>query len=275
MQDLLNSGGPMRLKKCRRGYMLYSMNDMTIGRLFDTYGEFSEPEVELLGKLVGPGHTVIEVGANIGALTVPLAEFVGPLGNVVVFEPQRIIYQNLCANIALNGLTNVRAVNAAVGLETSSVTLPKINYAEPAIFGAYSIEGATDGEQVQLIALDQFINTPHCRLIKIDVEGMEEQVVRGAAELIKEHQPILYVENDRQENSPSLIQTLFELDYKLYWHLPPLTREDNYFSHEKYFLPNIVSTNMLCSPPGLTIDGMDALKITTPDDWWENLDIRN
>jgi hypothetical protein len=41
MQDLLNNGGSLRLKKCRRGHMLYSMHDTTIGRLFDTYGEFS------------------------------------------------------------------------------------------------------------------------------------------------------------------------------------------------------------------------------------------
>ena len=140
MQDLLNNGGPLRLKKCRRGLMLYSMNDTTIGRLFDTYGEFSESEVEMLGKLVSRGDTVIEVGANIGALTVPLAKFVGPQGNVVAFEPQRILFQNLCANIALNGLTNVRTANAAVGRENGSVTLPKIDYAEPGMFGAHTIE---------------------------------------------------------------------------------------------------------------------------------------
>ena len=274
MQDLLNTDGPMRLKKCRRGYMLFSMNDTTIGRLFDTYGEFSEPEVEMLGKLVRPGDTVIEVGANIGALTVPLAQFVGPEGNVVAFEPQRVLFQNLCANIALNGLTNVRTFNAAVGRESGSVTLPKINYAAPGMFGAHTIEGATDGEQVQLVVLDKVVSTKSCRLMKIDVEGMEEQVVLGATELIKQHQPILYVENDRKDKSPGLIKALLDLGYKLYWHLPPLSRDNNFFGHEKNFLPNMISINMLCAPPGLTVAGMDALQIKNPDDWWKNLEQR-
>ena len=228
----------------------------------------------MLGKLVSRGDTVIEVGANIGALTVPLAKFVGPQGNVVAFEPQRILFQNLCANIALNGLTNVRTINAAVGRESGSVTLPKIDYAEPGMFGAHSIEGATDGEQVQLVALDKFISTKRCRLMKIDVEGMEEQVVLGATQLIKQHQPILYVENDRQEKSPGLIKALLDLGYKLYWHLPPLSRDNNFFGHEKNFLPNMISINMLSAPPEVTIAGMDALQINSPDDWWKNSKIR-
>lgn len=272
MQDLLNSDGPMRVKKCRRGYMLYSMNDTTIGRLFDTYGEFSEPEVEMLRKLVNPGDTVIEVGANIGALTVPLAQFVGSQGNVVAYEPQRILFQNLCANIALNGLMNVRTVNAAVGSEGGAVTLPKIDYAEPNMFGAHTIEGATDGEQVQLLALDNSISVTRCRLMKIDVEGMEEQVVIGATELIKKHRPILYIENDRQEKSPGLIKRLLDLDYKLYWHLPPLTRPDNFFGHAQDFLGNMISINMLCAPPEVTVAGMDAQRINGPNDWWQDLE---
>ena len=254
--------------------MLYSINDTTIGRLFDLYGEFSEPEVEMLGKLVSPGDTVIEVGANIGALTVPLAQFVGPQGVIVAFEPQRVLYQNLCANVALNGLGNVRAINAAVGRENGSVVLPRIDYDKPGIFGAHSIEGATDGETVQLVALDKFVQTKRCRLMKVDVEGMEEDVILGATNLIKTLRPILYVENDREEKSESLIATLLGLDYKLYWHLPPLCRDNNFFGHEKTFLPNTISINMLCAPSNFTVAGMDKLQITSPKDRWRDLQRR-
>lgn len=269
MQDLLNGTGPLRLKKCRRGHMLYSINDATIGQLFDLYGEFSEGEVELLGRIVKPGDTVIEVGANIGSLTVPLAQFVGPQGTVVAFEPQRILFQNLCANIALNGHTNVKAQNLAVGKENGSVVLPYIDYSKSGIFGSHSIEGATDGESVGLIALDKYLKTPKCRLIKIDVEGMEEDVILGATALINHLHPFLYVENDREEKSASLISTLQGLGYTLYWHLPPLCRTDNYFRHEKSFLANTVSANMLCAPPGATVTGMDKMRIFSPQDWWK------
>ncbi len=260
----------MRLKKCRRGHMLYSMNDATIGRLFDLYGEFSEGEVTLLEKLIRPGDTVIEVGANIGALTVPMARFVGAAGNIVAFEPQRVLFQNLCANIALNGFTHVRAQNMAVGTDGGSVVLPKIDYAQPGIFGGHSIEGATDGETVPLVALDQFIKTNKCRLMKIDVEGMEEDVIRGASDLITRLQPFLYVENDRQEKSESLISTIQGFGYTLYWHLPPLCRMDNYFGQQLTLFPNTLSMNMLCVPPQATVTGMENMRISSPQDWWKD-----
>jgi FkbM family methyltransferase len=269
MEDLLDSTGPMRLKKCRHGHMLYSINDATIGQLFDLYGEFSEGEVELLGQLMKPGDTVIEVGANIGSLTVPLAQFVGPQGTVVAFEPHRILFQNLCANIAINGHTNVKTQNFAVGKENRSVVLPYIDYSKPGIFGGHSIEGAAGGESVGLIALDKYLNTSKCRLMKIDVEGMEEDVILGAAALINRLHPFLYVENDQEEKSGSLISTLQGLGYTLYWHLRPLCRTDNYFGHEKKFLANIISINMLCAPPGATVAGMDKMRISSPQDWWK------
>ena len=156
----------------------------------------------------------------------PLARFVGEKGHVIAFEPQHILFQNLCANLALNGLTNVRTINAAVGRESGSITLPKIEYDKPGMFGAHSIERASTGEEVQLLALDQYLRTNRCRLMKIDLEGMEEQVILDARTFIKQHKPILYVENDRKEKSPSLIRTLLDMDYRLYWHLPTLTRDD-------------------------------------------------
>ena len=247
MQNLLNSDGPMRLKQCWRAPMLHSSDDTAIGKLLDTYGEFREPEVEILDELVSRGDFVVEVGANIGALTVPLAQFVGEKGHVIAFEPQHILFQNLCANLALNGLTNVRAINAAVGRESESITLPKIEYDKPGVFGAHSIERATTGEKVQLLALDQYLRTNRCRLMKIDVEGMEEQVILGARTFIAQHKPVLYVENDRKEKSPSLIRTLLDMGYRLYWHVPTLTRDDNFFDAAKDFMTNMNSINMVCA----------------------------
>ena len=87
--------------------MLYNEHDIYIGRSLDLYGEFSEGECDVFRQLIQPGWTVLELGANIGSHTVFLAKRVGPSGRVIAFEPQRIVFQTLCANIALNNLLNV------------------------------------------------------------------------------------------------------------------------------------------------------------------------
>ena len=97
---------PIRVKRCGEGATIYNVNDEYIGRSLDTYGEISREEVDLYRQILQPSMTALEVGANIGVHTIPLARCVGPGGRVVAFEPQRIVFQMLCANVALNALTD-------------------------------------------------------------------------------------------------------------------------------------------------------------------------
>ena len=105
--------GNNRLKTCRHGEMIFNVHDQHIGRSLDLYGEWAESELELLGLFIKPGDLVVDVGANIGTHTVFFAQRAGAAGQVYALEPQRIVFQSLCANLALNGLLNVRAFHAA------------------------------------------------------------------------------------------------------------------------------------------------------------------
>ena len=69
-----------QLKRCRYGDMVFQTNDTYVGRSFDLYGEFSEGEVVLFRQLIRPGQVVVDVGSNIGAHTVPLAQLTGRQG---------------------------------------------------------------------------------------------------------------------------------------------------------------------------------------------------
>ena len=79
-------------------------------------------------QYVRPGWTVLEIGANMGAHTPSLAKMVGASGAVHAFEPQRILFQILCANVAINALTNVYTYHAAVGREAGTIVVPKLDY---------------------------------------------------------------------------------------------------------------------------------------------------
>lgn len=86
---------PVELKECRHGRMAFLRRDQYVGRSLALYGEFSQFETELFAQFIRPGMAVVEVGANIGAHTVSLAQMVGPHGAVFALEPQRVIFQRI------------------------------------------------------------------------------------------------------------------------------------------------------------------------------------
>ncbi len=236
----------LSIRRCRHGTMMYLRNDVYIGRSFDQYGEYSEGEVALFRQLLRPGDVALDVGANIGAHTIAMAQFVGPQGIVYAFEPQRIVFQILCGNVALNELGNVKAMPNAVGASPAAIKVPVVNYGALNNFGGLAI-GGDAGEDAAVITLDS-LNLPAARLIKIDVEGMEIDVLRGAKATIERCRPLLYLENDRIERSSALVRQIMDLGYRLWWHLTPLFNADNFLRNPNNVLGRTVSFNMLCGP---------------------------
>ncbi|MEA2991689.1 MAG: hypothetical protein QOD40_609 [Alphaproteobacteria bacterium] len=236
--------GNIRVKHSRFGLMLYNINDVGCGHAFDNYGEFSYEEAKLFAHLVKEGMTVLDVGAHIGAHTIFFSQAVGPRGAVIAFEPQRVLYQMLVANLALNEITNVGPLQAAAGAEPGRAFVPLIDHTTTGSPGSYSLSTEA-GDPVNVMPIDS-LALPQCHFIKIDVEGWEQDVLIGAAATIAKFRPILYVENDRRVKSESLIRHLVGLDYRVYWHLPPLYCAENFYGNPVNIYPNIVSVNMLC-----------------------------
>lgn len=249
--------------------MLYFRNDVYIGRSLELYGEYSEGEIELFSQLVQPGMTVVEVGANIGAHTVFLAKQVGEEGRVIAFEPQRWVYQMLCANVALNELKNVHAFQMGVGARSAEMHVPLWDPAAPANVGGVSLgghDGDTPQEAVSVVPLDD-LNIHPLHFLKVDAEGMEQEILEGAVNTLRASRPILYLENDRREKSPALLGLLFELGYQAWWHLPPLYNPVNFRGNRENVFSNIVSANVLAIPKEKAANLSGFQPIRSPDDW--------
>jgi FkbM family methyltransferase len=263
--EVLLANGSVRIKRTRHGLMAYNINDLFVGRSLDCYGEYSRGEVLLFAQLAGPGGVALDVGANIGALTLSLAQIVGPAGTVIAFEPQRAVYQLLCTNLALNEVRNVSTIHAAAGQRAGQTFVPISDYSKPGNFGGTEL---TDkgGEPVPVMNIDS-LQLPACQFMKIDVEGQEQSVIAGAAATIARCRPALYVENDRRHQSPDLLRQILNLDYACYWHLPPLYAPDNFYRNPNNVFPGIVSIDMMCLPKGDTrkVEGMKP--VAGPDDW--------
>ena len=241
------AGANYGLRQCRYGPMLFNRRDRYVGRSLEVYGEYSDWEIVVLRQILRPGAIIVEAGANIGAHTVPLARIAGPEGAVHAYEPQRLQFQLLCANLALNGLTNVIARPEALGAAPGRLRVPWLDPAAEHNFGGVSLETQGEGEIVSVATIDG-LGLRHLDLLKADVEGMEQAVLAGGRETIGRSRPVLYVECDRRDRAPALIRTILDHGYRAWWHLPLYFNPGNYAGNPENFFPNHVSCNLLALP---------------------------
>jgi FkbM family methyltransferase len=239
-----------KVKRCRHGLMLYQPHDTVIGRSLDLYGEYSEGEVALFRHAVARGATVLDIGAHIGAHTVPLAQFTGPGGRVLAFEPQRTLYYCLCANVVLNNLANVFCHQVAVAEASGFVRVPEMDYSVEQNFGGVGLAHDYAGSPTYNVPATRIddLQLTTCHFVKIDVEGMEQHVLQGAVETIGRHRPLLYLEDDRPEKSAALRALLNALDYNAFLHRPLYFNPANLANNQQNVFPNTASFNLFCHP---------------------------
>jgi FkbM family methyltransferase len=278
---ILLESGAHRLVRGRYGYVLYNKNDIVVGRFLEAYGEYFESEVAMFRQICRPGDIVVDAGANIGAHTLALSEMVGTWGAVFAFEAQRLVHQVLCANAALNSLTQAVCVHAASGAADGTLQLVDLDETVPQNIGGVAVEAISHpgGGRTSQFALDGFLSVSRLRFMKIDVEGMELEVLQGAERLLAEFAPVLYVENDRPAKSSALIQFLTSHGYRAYWHLAPDFNPENFFGNpQRIFAHGFVdrsgpyldsigfSMNLVCVPAKYNIPVNQLREVTDPEE---------
>lgn len=259
----------LQTKNCRHGRLTYYDNDKFVGRVLDLYGEYSEGEVEIMRLALRPGDVAVEVGANVGALTVPLANIVGPSGRVIAFEPQPRIHRLLQRNLADNGITWADARFTAAGRGPSLAYIREPDYDEEDNFGGVEIcEWFPSALPVPMQTVDYY-DLPRLRLLKIDAEGSELDVLLGAERTIERCRPIIYVECDRKGRLKLLARHLAARDYRMWWHLPLMYQPDNFFRNpDAGAFEGMISMNVLAVPraEGVDIPSLQEIKVREAKD---------
>jgi FkbM family methyltransferase len=144
--------------------------------------------------LVPSGSTVFDIGANTGRLTVSLANRVGHSGRVVAFEANPETADVLRDVVRLNNWENVRVENVAVGATEGTLSFLIVEGCSPAqrVF----VEEQGTPEQVRQVSIDDYVRATGLvpDVVKVDVEGYEFNVVKGALQTLDEHSPALCIE---------------------------------------------------------------------------------
>jgi len=177
-------------------------------------GSYERDEVglvlDILGALRhrrGDGIIALDCGANIGVMTVEMAHEMSDWGSVYAFEPQERVFYALCGNIALGNFFNAQAILGAVGETSGTIRVPAPDYGRAGSLGSLELRHSTQTEfigqpidysevacrTVQLFKIDD-LNLPRVDFIKLDVEGMEMEALRGAQKVLERDHPTLLIE---------------------------------------------------------------------------------
>ena len=207
--SLIVNRNDYRMLDKRRGY--------GVGFQLLNSGRFDPQEIAFVLALLrrkrrhaGDGVVALDCGANIGVHTVEWAREMHGWGSVYAFEAQEKIYYALAGNVVINNCLNVTARHCAVGSRCGTLEVPQPDYCRPASFGSLELVQREKTEfigqpvdysvtqPVALLSIDS-LALPRIDLIKIDVEGMEEDVLAGAEDSLQRQRPVLLVEQIKSD----------------------------------------------------------------------------
>jgi len=196
---------------CRTGLMSTRPGRAVFLAAYERYKAIWDSDhLKALAKWVPRGTTVIDVGANVGFYTRRFAEWVRPGGEVIAIEPEELNFSTLKRVIARRGLVNVLGVKAVASERAGSLYLQK-NPFHPADHRI-----AAEGMKVTAVTIDDVLRergSPKVSLMKIDVQGAEERVLRGAVGTLREVRPAVFMEVDEAalRGMDSSAETVLEL----------------------------------------------------------------
>jgi FkbM family methyltransferase len=223
----------------RHGRLAFFANDTgAVAQSLLKYGEWAENEIAFVSSFIGEGSTVLDIGAYVGTHTLAFAERVGLSGVVLAFEPQPAAFRVLEANIAANGLSRVQCHNTAIADAPGEVVFPAIDPARDASFGSASLQSflessgqaepvSTQVARIPVVTVDQF-ELDRCDLMKIDVEGCEALVLKGAEATITRHKPAIYAECNSVDAGLRTWKAMQGLGYDVRLHVVDAYNPDNY-----------------------------------------------
>lgn len=198
--------------------------DTFVGACLKRHGEFAKPELDfLLDHAPAPHGIFLDVGANVGAISLPFAQ-ARPGWSVLSCEASPTLAAMLAESTELNGLGNLQVISAAIGAQAGVAEFPSVELVEYGNYGNLGFHWPDHfpRSEVKIVRLDD-VAPADVALVKIDVQGFEAEVLRGARRLIEETRPVWVVEATKEFPAvlSEVISTLSDAGYWLGWFFSP------------------------------------------------------
>ena len=178
-------------------------------------GAYETGTLHIISKILHEGGTFVDVGANIGLMSVRASELVSPRGRVFAFEPVPQTFTMLEYNLRLNDCSNASAYNVAVGIARETLAIYEADTLSRGSASLFHPNEPAVESSVQVDTLDHLLDASQSiTALKIDVEGWEPAVLKGATRLLSRHDaPMLIVEytDDRRAGQDGTFQELYRM----------------------------------------------------------------
>jgi FkbM family methyltransferase len=243
------------LVTARYGRMHLLGRDSIVSESLALYGEWAQREIDFLAHFIAPGSTVLDIGAFIGTHTLAFSALVGDQGTVIAFEPRAEAFDLLTRNVQDNQRTNVHLRQQGVSDAPASIQLHRMPPGAPTNFAGLALDDDDEGPasgpayEVPLVTVDG-LALAAVGLLKIDVEGMERQVLDGARETIASFKPAVFAEANSIGAGLKILAWCQASGYECLGHLTDAFNPENFNGQARSIFDDGKELNLLLLPAG-------------------------
>ena len=260
----------------RVGRVAFPVTDIYLYDALTECGDYCYGEMKTYRSFLKPGMTIIDVGANIGLMSLLFSEIAGGDGTVIAFEPSVFANGLLRHNLDVNDCSNVTIYRKAVSDRAGKTTFvdPDTAKISQLNFGSLSLgrrikEGLGQNVPTDVTTIDA-LELTDCDFIKIDVEGAEAAVIRGARDTLTKHRPFLSIETDNPDGDLSWMSDLLDLNYRVFLSSFVLHSWPNFKGAAVDHLPRVVCANAIAVPdrfdPDVVLSRLPCREVLGEDD---------
>jgi hypothetical protein len=218
--------------ECRYGIMQYLPDQAVVGDSIGWYGEYLQPELDLLARLMRPGATVVEAGAGIGAHALFVAALLGAEGHLFLYESQPVMQRILRQNLAANRVANVTLMRRVLGSEGEAA-------------GAGKGMGTETLDELQLERLDW---------LKVDEGASALAILDGAADTLWRLRPLLFLAAEDAPMLGELTERCKGFGYRCWRMQTPLFNAANFNRRDQDIFSGRTALALLAIPEEMDVD---------------------
>lgn len=225
--------------------------DSVVSKSLIDYGEWAKNELSTLNYFINEDDVIVDVGAYIGTHSLAFSNM-APNGKVLSFEARKDIFKILKSNT--DSHHNIEVLNCGLGSGNYTMAIEKVNLDKNENFGGLELKSIDNGdadviEGVEIKTIDS-ISLDKVDFMKVDVEGMEYDVLNGSIDTIERFKPTIFLELNDANHAVNLLDFATKFDYLVFGVTTKVFNKNNFNNNADNIFSDASEVGLLFISPG-------------------------